>query len=159
MKYDSISGLFTAIADEIRAKEGSSELINPQDLPERVKNLSGIPDVPTLECWKITVTDDNRDSLLDFISNSLVNWTDNTTLTTCCFQGEQPNDVIVRPGAYVFTGSGWQGYLQEVYVLAYVKSFQGNYEYFVSDIEATGASRTTLNEWLTITAQAKGDLE
>lgn len=39
MKYNSISGLFTAIADEIRAKEGSSELINPQDLPERIAAL------------------------------------------------------------------------------------------------------------------------
>lgn len=39
MKYDSISGLFTAIADEIRAKDGSSELINPQDLPDRIKGL------------------------------------------------------------------------------------------------------------------------
>lgn len=39
MKYNSITGLLTAIADEIRAKEGSSELINPQDLPERIAAL------------------------------------------------------------------------------------------------------------------------
>lgn len=39
MKYNSISGLLTAIADEIRAKDGSSELINPQDLPERIASL------------------------------------------------------------------------------------------------------------------------
>lgn len=39
MKYNSISGLLTAIADEIRAKDGSSELINPQDLPERIAAL------------------------------------------------------------------------------------------------------------------------
>lgn len=69
MKYDSISGLFTAIADEIRAKEGSSELINPQDLPERVKNLSGIPDVPTLECWKVTLPSDDMDPLYWLLSD------------------------------------------------------------------------------------------
>jgi hypothetical protein len=162
MKYPTVSALCEGVAGAIREKEGSTALINPQDFVDRIKGLEGgggIPDVPTLECWKITVTDDNRDSLLDFISNRLENWTDNTTLTTCCLQGEQPNDVIVRAGADLFTGSGWQGYLQEVYVLAYVKAFQGNYENFVSDIEATGASRTTLNEWLTITAQAKGVLE
>lgn len=39
MKYNSISGLLTAIADEIRAKDGSSELINPQDFPERIAAL------------------------------------------------------------------------------------------------------------------------
>lgn len=69
MKYDSISGLFTAIADEIRAKEGSSELINPQDLPERVKNLSGMPDVPSLECWKLTLPLDDMDPLYWLLSD------------------------------------------------------------------------------------------
>lgn len=73
MKYDSISGLFTAIADEIRAKEGSSELINPQDLPERVKNLSGIPDVPTLECWKITTEDQDVKYQFMDLDGSMVN--------------------------------------------------------------------------------------
>lgn len=158
MKYPTVSALCEGVAEAIKEKEGSSARINPQDFPDRIKGLEvggGIPDVPTLECWKITVTDDNRDSLLDFISNRLDNWTDNITLTTCCLQGEQPNDVVVRAGAYMFNGSGWQWYLQEVYVLVYVKAFEGNYEYFVSNIEATGASRITLNEWLAITAQAK----
>lgn len=58
MKYKTVSALCEGVAEAIREKEGSSALINPQDFVDRIKGLEvgggGIPDVPTLECWKIT---------------------------------------------------------------------------------------------------------
>lgn len=38
---DKLKKYVTAIADAIRAKEGSTESINPQDFAERIQNLSG----------------------------------------------------------------------------------------------------------------------
>lgn len=60
MKYPTVSALCEGVAGTIREKEGSTALINPQDFVDRIKGLEvggGIPDVPTLECWKITPRD------------------------------------------------------------------------------------------------------
>ena len=39
MKYTTINSLCEAVADAIRSKEGSTELINPQDFVKRIDNL------------------------------------------------------------------------------------------------------------------------
>ena len=39
MKYKTVSALCEGIADAIKEKEGSSEKINPQDFPDRIKGL------------------------------------------------------------------------------------------------------------------------
>lgn len=39
--YNTISELFTAICNAVRTKEGSTGLINHQDIPDRVLALSG----------------------------------------------------------------------------------------------------------------------
>ncbi len=60
MKYPTVSALCEGVAGAIREKEGSSARINPQDFVDRIEALEvggGIPDVPTLECWKITPRD------------------------------------------------------------------------------------------------------
>lgn len=41
MKYPTVSALCEGVAGAIRAKEGSTESINPQDFAERIQNLSG----------------------------------------------------------------------------------------------------------------------
>lgn len=41
MSNGNLKNLLTDIADAIRAKEGSSDLINPQDFSTRIANLSG----------------------------------------------------------------------------------------------------------------------
>lgn len=67
MKYPTVSALCEGVAGAIREKEGSTALINPQDFVDRIKGLEvggGIPDVPTLECWKITIEDNDVKVLL-----------------------------------------------------------------------------------------------
>lgn len=67
MKYKTVSALCEGVAGAIREKEGSTALINPQDFVDRIKGLEvggGIPDVPTLECWKITTEDNDLKLLL-----------------------------------------------------------------------------------------------
>jgi hypothetical protein len=67
MKYPTVSALCEGVAGAIREKEGSTALINPQDFVDRIKGLEvggGIPDVPTLECWKITTEDQDVKMLL-----------------------------------------------------------------------------------------------
>ena len=52
MSYTTVSGLFTGICDAIRAKEGSTDVINHQDIPARIAALSGgssVSDTPPLE--------------------------------------------------------------------------------------------------------------
>jgi hypothetical protein len=39
MKYPTVSALCEGVAGAIRAKEGSTEKINPQDFPQRIENL------------------------------------------------------------------------------------------------------------------------
>ena len=40
VKYGNVNSLCVSVADAIRSKEGSSELINPQDFAERIKALN-----------------------------------------------------------------------------------------------------------------------
>lgn len=74
MKYPTVSALCEGVAEAIKEKEGSSALINPQDFVDRIKGLEvggggGIPDVPTLECWKITLPLDDMDPLYWLLSD------------------------------------------------------------------------------------------
>ena len=39
MKYKTVSALCEGVAGAIREKEGSTEKINPQDFPDRIKGL------------------------------------------------------------------------------------------------------------------------
>lgn len=39
MKYPTVSALCEGVAGAIRAKEGSTEKINPQDFVQRIENL------------------------------------------------------------------------------------------------------------------------
>lgn len=153
MKYDSISGLFTAIADEIRAKEGSSELINPQDLPERVKNLSGVPEVPTLECWKMVQTEDNMDAFETFVMDNFVYAEDHAVLATSKW-GIGDEEIIISGGSMLSFSGEWLG-VQEIYILWYPNSMLDwrRDSWRESAINA-GAEQITLSEWLSITAQA-----
>lgn len=43
--YETVDGLFTGICDAIREKEGTTALINHQDIPARIEALSGISSI------------------------------------------------------------------------------------------------------------------
>lgn len=153
MKYDSISGLFTAIADEIRAKDGSSELINPQDLPERVKNLSGIPDVPTLECWKITPRDqDDKYKLFDFLALGGEGFSNLSLAVT-------EMDGVIYGGSYIVFGSGGGWVRDQIFYIAFVNKGDGYYMGFVNELReyVLGAcgEQMSISEFLSIVARAE----
>lgn len=60
MKYPTVSSLCEGIAGAIRAKEGSSEKINPQDFPERIAALQvggGGSTEPTEITFKVNDTE------------------------------------------------------------------------------------------------------
>lgn len=40
--YNTLTDLMTGICDAVREKEGSSDLIPVQELPERIRGISGI---------------------------------------------------------------------------------------------------------------------
>lgn len=73
---DKLKKYVTDIANAIRKVEGSTEKINPQDFAQRIENLNsgGIPNVPTLECWKITTEDqDVKYQLMDLVNSMMYN--------------------------------------------------------------------------------------
>lgn len=54
-KYSSIADLFTGICDAIRSKDGTTDLIQHQDIPDRIMALSSSGD-STMKQVKMTVT-------------------------------------------------------------------------------------------------------
>ena len=150
------------IADAIREKEGSTDAINPQDFPDRIKGLGGVSDVPTLECWKIVVTEDNIDSTLDFIDRYLGWDTQGKMMGTTHLMSSEYDMDIILPSVLIVGGSGpWSELLHELYILIYKKCFDadGQYDSLLEQINAVQGEKITLNEWLEITALAKNRLE
>ena len=161
MKYDSISGLFTAIADEIRAKDGSSELINPQDLPERVKNLSGIPDVPTLECWKIVLPSDEglKASCFDVL-NGFTYGGDYSTQGISMLFSEIDGNIYGAFGPAQIIGSGSQEIMANIFYIAFMNVgrqdfFHGGVEWLKQDCLNICGEQISLSDFLSIAAQAQ----
>lgn len=103
MKYKTVSALCEGVAEAIREKEGSTALINPQDFVDRIKGLEvggGIPDVPTLECWKITPRDmDDKYKLYNFLVMG-------GDCSSSMSLGVTEMDGVIYGGAYIIFGSG-----------------------------------------------------
>lgn len=161
MKYDSISGLFTAIADEIRAKDGSSELINPQDLPERVKNLSGIPNVPTLECWKIVLPSDEEQKMSCF--NALGYFTGGggyEIQSISMLFSEIDGNIYGAFGPTQIIGSGSQEVMANIFYVAFMTVGKQGYfpegvDWFKQECLDICGEQISLSDFLSIAAQAQ----
>lgn len=166
MKYDSISGLFTAIADEIRAKEGSSELINPQDLPERVKNLSGMPDVPSLECWKITLSSLTDEEIKNECISTIKSFFITSTYSVCnygkciIFSGTESDGAIYGGmGPEIVYGSSYQELAADVFYILIINVgndyyLEDQFYYFKEMLKFCG-EQISLSDLLSIAAQAQ----
>lgn len=166
MKYDSISGLFTAIADEIRAKEGSSELINPQDLPERVKNLSGVPNVPTVECWKITLSSLTEEGMKEECISTIKYAFSGFSYSVACygkaiiFSGTESDGAIYGGmGPEIVYGSSYQELASDVFYILIMNVgndyyLEDHFSYFKEMLNACG-EQISLSDFLSIAAQAQ----
>lgn len=68
-KNNNLNDFLTDIADAIRTKKGTEDPINAQNFASEISTISGVPDVPTLECWKITLPLDDMDPLYWLLSD------------------------------------------------------------------------------------------
>ena len=162
MKYDSISGLFTAIADEIRAKEGSSELINPQDLPERVKNLSGIPNVPALECWKIDMSSSSVEDKQNYLYEltGLASGVNYPMCGKCIILSELDGNIYGGIGPLLIVGSGDEEVMANIFYIAFMNVgeqtyFVENIHYFRENCLDICGEQISLSNFLSMVAQAQ----
>lgn len=156
MKYPTVSALCEGVAGAIREKEGSTALINPQDFVDRIKGLEGgggIPDVPTLECWKITPRDmDDKYKLYNF----LVMGGDYTSSMSL---GVTEMDGVIYGGAYIIfgTGAGWTE--DQIFYIAFVNKGDRYYMNNVNELReyVLGAcgEQMSLFEFLSIVARAE----
>lgn len=156
MKYKTVRALCDGIADAIKEKEGSTALINPQDFPDRIKGLEGgggIPDVPTLECWKAVLTEDNRDAFETFVMENFVYDEDKSVLATSKWSfGDE--EIIISGGSMLGFSGEWLG-VQEIYILWYPNCmWAGTQKSWREKAINVGAERIALSDWLSITAQA-----
>lgn len=156
MKYKTVSALCEGIAEAIKEKEGNAEKINPQDFADRIKGLEvggGIPDVPTLECYKLVKTEDNQDLFEEFVMNNFVYDNDHSVLATCKWVIEDEEFIISGGSTLSFSGE-WLG-VQEIYILWYPNCMMAHYrDSWREGAVNACAERIPLSEWLEITAKA-----
>lgn len=153
---DKLKKYVTAIAEAIREKEGSTELINPQDFVDRIKGLEvggGIPDVPTLECWKITPRDmDDKYKLFNFLTLN-GDWTCSNSLVVTEMDG------VIYGGSYVVFGSGSGWYSDQIFYVAFVNKGDRSYMGYVNELReyVLGAcgEQMTISEFLSVVGRAQ----
>ena len=146
MKYPTVSALCEGVAGAIREKEGSSALINPQDFVDRIKGLEvggGIPDVPTLECWKITTEDqDVKYQFMDLV-NSMMN---NRPLLLGTIGGD------VYAGVYPIFGTGVPPEGVQTFYVAFFETWQPDNEptSLRDYLSANGGEKIPLSTYLEV---------
>lgn len=156
MKYPTVSALCEGVAEAIKEKEGNAEKINPQDFPDRIKGLEvgvGIPDVPTLECWKITPRDmDDKYKLFNFLTMSGEWATSNSLVVT-------EMDGVIYGGSYVIFGSGSGWDRDQIFYVAFVNKGDNYYLSFVNELReyVLGAcgEQMSISEFLSVVARAE----
>ena len=156
MKYKTVRALCDGIADAIKEKEGSTALINPQDFVDRIKGLEvggGIPDVPTLECWKITPRDmDDKYKLFNF----LIKGQDRISNMSL---GVTEMDGVIYGGSYIVFGSGGGWTEDQIFYIAFVNKGDRSYMGYVNELReyVLGAcgEQMSLFDFLSIVARAE----
>lgn len=156
MKYPTVSALCEGVAGAIREKEGSSALINPQDFVDRIKGLEvggGIPDVPTLECWKITPRDmDDKYKLFNFLIMG-GDCTSSVSLAVTEMDG------VIYGGTYMIFGSGGGWPDDQIFYIAFVNKGDDYYMGCVNTLRENvlGAcgEQMSISEFLSIVARAE----
>lgn len=151
MKYPTISALCEGVAGAIREKEGSTALINPQDFVDRIKGLEvgggGIPDVPTLECWKITTEDnDLKLSIVDAMSN-----------VNGIFMGTLDGGVYASLYPLIGTGRPHKGE-QSYYFMFFNKgdySTIESYDYLIELFSQNSGEKISISSFLDVAATVK----
>lgn len=139
------------IADAIREKEGSTDAINPQDFVGRIKDLGGVSDVPTLECWKITPRDmDDKYELFNFLSSD-------GNLNVCLAVTEM--DGVIYGGTYIIFGSGGGWSQEQTFYIAFANMGDPFYMGYVNTLRENLLSacgeQMPLSEFLSVVGRAQ----
>ena len=143
MKYPTVSALCEGIAEAIKEKEGSTALINPQDFADRIKGLEvggGIPDVPTLECWKITTEDqDVKMLLMEELSAH-----DNRPLVFGTIGGD------VYAGFYPIFGTGYPPEGVQTFYVAFFDTWIPEPNWLLDILSSNGGEKISLSTYLEV---------
>lgn len=152
-KNNNLNDFLTDIADAIRTKKGTEDPINAQNFSTEISTISGMPDVPTLECYKMVGTEDNMDVFKTFVMENFV-YNDNKSVLATSKWGIEGEEIIISGGSMLGFSGEWLG-VQEIYILWYPNCMNTDSRdsWRESTINA-GAEQITLSEWLSITAQA-----
>lgn len=114
MKYPTVSALCEGVAGAIRAKEGSTEKINPQDFVQRIENLQ-VGGGTSEDKWRyfdISAIDTSIQDAKDFVQNTLL------ALWTIC--------ILKEGGMYIpCTSATALTYVQESNSKVYRVGFDG----------------------------------
>lgn len=156
MKYPTVSALCEGVAGAIREKEGSTALINPQDFVDRIKGLEvggGIPDVPTLECWKITPREqDDKYKLFNFLALGGTGFSGLSLAVT-------EMDGVIYGGSYIVFGSGGGWVRDQIFYIAFINKGDSYYMSFVDELReyVLGAcgEQMSISEFLSVVARAE----
>lgn len=171
MKYSTVSALCEGVAGAIREKEGSTALINPQDFPDRIKGLEvgggGIPDVPTLECWKIdasSLSDDDKQNCRNAISDFAYGNSEGS-YGKCIVLSEIDGNIYGGMGPLYIIGSGRADLTASIFYIAFTNV--GDINSFISSdlqwfkevldycVELNCGEQISLSNFLSLAAQAQ----
>lgn len=170
-KNNNLNDFLTDIANAIKTKKGIEDPINAQDFATEISTISGVPNVPTVECWKIDLSS-LSDEEPDYIKS-------NCFLALDVFTGgngeygnygksillsEIDGNIYGGIGPLYVIGSGHQEVTANIFYIAFMNvGFQGDFysqfqEHLIwfreSCLDVAG-EQISLSDFLSIAAQAQ----
>ena len=173
-KNNNLNDFLTDIADAIRTKKGTEDPINAQDFAMEISNISGVPDVPTLECWKIdasSLSDEEPDYMKSSCLSEIYNFTSGRDESLCgknILLSEIDGNIYGGFGPLYIMGSGWAVPTAIIFYIAFINvgysgyfnsSFSESVQSFKAmlnyGVEQNWVEQISLSDFLSLAAQAK----
>lgn len=173
-KNNNLNDFLTDIADAIRTKKGTEDPINAQDFATEISTISGMPDVPTVECWKIDISslsDEEPDYMKSSCLDAIYNFTSGSDESLCgknILLSEIDGNIYGGFGPLYIIGSGWAEIMANIFYIAFINvgysgyfndSFSENVQYFKAmlnyGVEQNWVEQMSLSDFLSLATQAQ----
>ena len=166
-KNNNLNDFLTDIANAIRTKKGTEDPINAQDFATEISNISGIPDVPTLECWKIdasSLSDDDKQNCRNAIRDFAYGNSEGS-YGKCIVLSEIDGNIYGGVGPLYIIGSGRADLTASIFYIAFTNV--GDINSFISSdlqwfkevldycVELNCGEQISLSNFLSLAAQAQ----
>ena len=166
-KNNNLNDFLTDIADAIRTKKGTEDPINAQDFATEISNISGVPDVPTLECWKIdasSLSDDDKQNCRNAIRDFAYGNSEGS-YGKCIVLSEIDGNIYGGVGPLYIIGSGRADLTASIFYIAFTNV--GDINSFISSdlqwfkevldycVELNCGEQISLSNFLSLAAQAQ----